>query len=97
MEIEALEALARDYGVQMEPSETRRNIATRGVSLNNLVGRELRVGGATLRGIELCEPCSHMTRLAGKNALRGLVHRGGLRADIVRGGTIRVGDRVEPV
>jgi MOSC domain-containing protein YiiM len=97
VETEALEALERDLGVQMEPGETRRNIATRGVHLNDLVGQEFRVGEATLRGVELCEPCVHITGLAGKNALRGLVHRGGLRADIVRGGTIRVGDRVEPV
>ncbi len=96
VEAEVLEALQSDFGVHMEPGETRRNIATRGVSLNDLVGREFRVGQVTLRGVELCEPCAHITRLAGKIALRGLVHRGGLRADIVRGGIIRVGDEIQP-
>ena len=97
IETEALEALARDYGVAMEPWETRRNVATRGVALNHLVGRRFRVGDATLQGIRLCEPCGYMERLSGKAVRPGLVHRGGLRARILTEGTIRVGDPVEPV
>ena len=95
IEIESIEALERDYGVRIPPGDARRNIVTRGVSLNHLVGRTFRVGEVRLRGIRLCEPCTHMARLAGKDVVPGLVHRGGLRAQILQGGVIRVGDGVE--
>lgn len=95
IESEALEALARDYGIALAPGVSRRNITTEGVALNHLVGRTFKVGAATLRGIELCEPCRHMERLSGVEGVReGLIHRGGLNAEIVTGGTIRVGDPV---
>ncbi len=95
IEIEAIEALERDYGVQLSPGDARRNIVTREVPLNHLVGKEFRVGEAVLRGIRLCEPCQHLVRLTGQEkVLPGLVHRGGLRAQIVKGGMIRVGDMV---
>ena len=97
IEIEALEALERDYGVALLPAETRRNIVTRGVALNHLVGREFQVGEAILRGLRLCEPCAHLERLTQRNVIPGLIHRGGLRAQILIGGTIKVGDRVEQV
>jgi len=95
IETEALEALARDYAVEIDASESRRNVATRNVALNHLVGRLFRVGEATLRGLRLCEPCGHMERLCGKRVRPGLVHRGGLRAEIVSDGVIRVGDPIE--
>ena len=94
IEWEALEALKRDYGIDMDPASGRRNIVTRGVPLNHLVGREFEVGGARLRGMRLCEPCSHLEGLTRKGVVRGLVHRGGLRADILAEGTIRVGDDI---
>ena len=97
IEVEAIEALERDYGIAVNPSETRRNVATRGVALNHLVGRVFRVGSAIARGIRLSEPCSHMEKLAGKRIRPGLVHRGGLRAAIVSEGWIRVGDEVTEV
>ena len=95
IEIEALEALKSDYGIDLEPRDSRRNIVTRGVPLNHLVGREFKVGGVTLSGIRLCEPCSHLEELTRTGVKRGLVHRGGLRAEIVSEGTIRVGDAIE--
>ena len=94
IESEAIEEASRDAGIEFLSSDSRRNIVSRNVRLNDLVGREFRVGEVTLRGVDLCEPCSHMIALSGKRVLRSLVHRGGLRADIVVGGTIRVGDRV---
>ncbi|HEX9689378.1 MAG TPA: MOSC domain-containing protein [Thermoanaerobaculia bacterium] len=94
IETEALEALGCDYAVTLEPGESRRNVATRGVALNHLVDRPFRVGDVTLRGLHLCEPCEHMERLSGKPARAGLVHRGGLRAQILTEGWIRVGDRI---
>jgi len=95
IEVEAVEALQRDYGIGCEPKETRRNVATRGVALNHLVGRRFRVGSVTLRGLRLCEPCGYMEQLCEKPVRAGLVHRGGLRAEILTEGTIQVGDVVE--
>ena len=95
IEIEALEALRRDYKIELEPGAARRNIVTRGVALNHLVGREFSVGGVRLRGVRLCEPCAHLEKLSRKGVLQSLLHRGGLRADILSEGTIRPGDPVE--
>jgi MOSC domain-containing protein YiiM len=98
IEQEALDALARDYGVELSAAASRRNVCTRGAALNHLVGRLFNVGGAVLRGVELCEPCGTLERLSGaKGALKGLIHRGGLRAEVVTGGTIRIGDEIEEI
>lgn len=95
IEIEAIEALKRDYRVALDPGDSRRNIATRGVPLNQLVGREFTVGAVGLRGIRLCEPCGHLEGLTREGVRAGLVHRGGLRAQILTGGVIRPGDPVQ--
>jgi MOSC domain-containing protein YiiM len=94
IESEAVEALNRDEGVPFHAGESRRNVVTRGVALNHLVGREFRVGEVALRGIRLCEPCSHLESLTRPGVMRGLAHRGGLRAQILNDGSIRVGDAV---
>jgi MOSC domain-containing protein YiiM len=95
VEAEAIEALERELGLTLASGETRRNLITRGVALNHLVGRDFTVGGTRLRGHELCEPCGDLARMTGKpQILPGLVHRGGLRAEILEGGVIRVGDAV---
>lgn len=96
IEIEATEALKRDYEMEFDPGRSRRNIVTRGVPLNHLVGKEFQVGSVALRGIRLCEPCGHMEELAGQPVRKGLVHRGGLRAQILREGVIRPGDPIIP-
>ena len=74
----------------------RRNVVVRGTDLNALVGREFMLGEVRCRGRRLCEPCAHLDRLNGGGIIRPLVHRGGLRADVVRGGMIRLGDRLTP-
>ncbi len=94
IEQEAIDAAAREKGVSLDPSETRRNILTRGVRLNELVGREFSVGEVRLRGLRLCEPCSHLAGLTGRNVIPAFTHRGGLRAQVIAGGTIRVGDGI---
>jgi len=78
------------------PAASRRNITTRGVPLNHLVGRRFRVGDVVLEGRRLCEPCEHLQSLTKPGVLKALVHRGGLRADIVVGGTIRLSDPILP-
>lgn len=98
IEIEAIEALNRDQRDQqsaLTPADARRNIVTRGVRLNDLVDREFGVGGAILKGIRLCEPCSHLESLTGKAVLATLVHRGGLRAQVIQAGVIQAGDSIE--
>src|SRR5579859_3761353 len=97
IEEEAVDALRRDYEVAFDAGDSRRNIVTRGVALNHLVGRDFRVGDVSLRGIRLCEPCGHLEKVTGRRVRAGLVHRGGLRAQILTGGTIRAGDPIEPI
>ena len=96
IEEEAIEAARRDYGIDLGPGQSRRNLLTRGVSLNHLVNREFEIGEVRLRGLELCEPCGHLEALTVKGVRLALVHRGGLRAQVLRGGTFRVGDSVRP-
>lgn len=96
IEAEAIEALARESGLDIPPEASRRNVTTRGVALNHLVGRRFRIGDVVLEGTRLCEPCEHLEWLTKPGVLRGLVHRGGLRADILAGGTIRVSDPIRP-
>jgi len=78
----------------LAPHEHRRNVVTRRIELNGLVGRDFEIGTVRCRGMRLCEPCLVVERYAGPSVLRALVHRGGLRADILAGGTFRVGDAV---
>jgi MOSC domain-containing protein YiiM len=78
----------------LAPDEHRRNLVTRGIDLNGLVGREFTIGRVRCRGMRLCEPCTVVQRYASRPVLRALVHRGGLRADILEDGTIAVGDEV---
>jgi hypothetical protein len=95
VEAEALEELSAKGGVELAPIEARRNLVVRGIALDDLIGRRFRVGEVECFGQRRCEPCAHLKRLTQPGVLRGLVHRGGLRADVLSNGGIRVGDRVE--
>jgi len=97
IELEAIAAVERQADIALEPGEHRRNVETRGVALNHLVGERFRVGDVVCRGARLCEPCNHLQGLTEEGVLDALVHRGGLRADVVESGTIRPGDAVEPI
>ena len=79
----------------LEPGATRRQVTTRGVRLNDLIGKRFRVGEVECYGVELCEPCLHLQSLTRPGIIDDLLHRGGLNADILVGGTISVGDRVD--
>jgi MOSC domain-containing protein YiiM len=84
--------------VDFAPGESRRNITTRGIRLNDLVGKRFRIGGALCEGTRLCEPCAHLERITERPGLvKELVGRGGLRAVILESGEIRVGDTIAPV
>jgi MOSC domain-containing protein YiiM len=94
-ETEALEALRAEYGLELSPTEHRRNLTMRGVRLNDLLGQRFRIGEVLLEGVKDCPPCEHLQRLVGKPVLAPLVNRGGLRARVVESGTIRVGDALQ--
>jgi MOSC domain-containing protein YiiM len=93
IEAEAVENLAA-VDITLEPGESRRNLTTRGVRLNDLVGKEFWIGEVLARGVELCEPCTHLVALTGKPLIKPLAHRGGLRADLLTSGRIKVGDPI---
>ena len=97
VEAEVLDALRDEHGIELRGDETRRNIVTRGVRLNGLVGRQFRIGDLLCEGVELCEPCASIQRQTGKPVLKPLVHRGGLYARILTSGTVRVGDAIVAV
>ncbi|MEZ5066198.1 MAG: MOSC domain-containing protein [bacterium] len=96
IESEALAAIRHESDIELSAAASRRNVLTERVALNHLVGRRFRVGGTELEGFELCEPCRYLQELNGiPNLVSALLHRGGLRARIVKGGTIRPGDPIE--
>jgi len=94
IEAEAIESLARESGIELSPGDSRRNVVTRGISLNDLVGSRFQLGGAECIGRRLCDPCRHLERSTQSGVLKGLADRGGLRADILSGGVISVGTEI---
>jgi hypothetical protein len=94
VEAEEIEDFNVQFGTKVKPEELRRNLVTRGIRLNDLVGQRFTIGSVTFEGIRLCEPCSHLAAITGDEVLTGLVHQAGLRAAIVASGTVRVGDPV---
>jgi MOSC domain-containing protein YiiM len=97
IEAEVLDDLTLPDGGSLGYAQARRNIITRGIDLNALVGRRFRVGNVECLGQRLCEPCSHLERLTTKGALRELIHRGGLRADVLSDGEVATGALIETI
>jgi len=91
---EMLDLLRNEHGIALQAAETRRNLVTKGVALNDLVGRVFQVGSVRMKGVRLAEPCEHLERLTQKGVIKGLVHRAGLRADILDEGVLKVGDEI---
>lgn len=100
IEVEVLERFNAEHGTQHDPSLAGRNLVTRGVRLNDWLGKEFTVGSVRLRGVELCEPCLGFgealasTELAPPQVVKHFVNKGGLRADVLSTGEISVGARV---
>jgi len=92
IESEALELFARETDHRLEAASTRRNLLTRGIRLNDLVGQEFVVGRIPMRGLRLCEPCAHLARVTSAPVFPGLIRRGGLYAQILEDGELAVGD-----
>ena len=97
IEIEAIEALAAEKKLAISPGQARRNLITREVPLNHLVAKDFLIGEVVLHGIALCEPCAHLQKLTDEAILDGLRHRGGLRAQVLKGGILRTGDAIQVV
>lgn len=91
---EELSAFNEETGIELTAQASRRNVLTRGIDLNALVGKRFRIGEVECEGVELCEPCAHLASLTHPGVLRGMVHRAGLNADILTDGKIAVGDPV---
>jgi hypothetical protein len=96
IESEALERVRLSDGSRLSAGDSRRNIVTRGIDLNALVGREFTIGTVRAFGRRLCEPCVHLQRLTNPGVVAGFAHQGGLRADILTEGEIRLGDPISP-
>ena len=97
MEREAIEGARKEYGIELDEAETRRNVITEGVPVNHLVGKEFTIGGVRMRGYDLAEPCTYLESLTRVGVRKALIHRGGLRAEILDDGPIRVGDAIKPL
>ncbi|MEP9378299.1 MOSC domain-containing protein [Aquabacter sp. CN5-332] len=93
-EIETLEALKRDHGIELGPQDHRRNVTTEGVPLNHLVGRRFWLGATLLEATRLSIPCRHIEEITGKAIFDPLINRSGLNCRILEGGVVRVGDVV---
>jgi MOSC domain-containing protein YiiM len=96
IEGESLDDL-RARGVELSMADARRNVVTRGVRLNQLIGHHFTIGNVRCYGSRLAEPCAHLERITSRGVLRGLVHRGGIRADVLDDGVVSVGDAVRPL
>jgi MOSC domain-containing protein YiiM len=94
IESEGVETAAAESGIDIVPEDTRRNVVTRGVRLEDLVGKTFAVGEARVEGLEVNPPCSHLEQIAGKKLLKPLIRHGGIRGRIVRSGAIRTGDAI---
>jgi MOSC domain-containing protein YiiM len=94
IEQENVEAFAAESGLAFTASQARRNVVTKGIRLNDLVGQEFYVGQVRVRGIRLCEPCTHLAKSSFPETLKGLVHKGRLRAQILSAGQISIGDQI---
>jgi MOSC domain-containing protein YiiM len=100
IEIEAIEEFNEIYGLTINLSATRRNFLTRGLRLNDLLGKTFRVGNVLCKGVELCEPCRLLARqlphelISQKDIIKVFTHKGGLRAEVLSDGVVRLGDSV---
>lgn len=94
IEIEELEELEKSTGIHLDPSESRRNILTRDIRVNDLIGKQFKIGEVVCEGVRICEPCTYLEKLTSKRVMRPLVHKGGLRARVLSGATIKIGDEI---
>lgn len=95
IEAEEIEAFNAQQGIKLGYGEFRRNLVTRGVRLNELVGKVFVINGVRVKGIETCEPCAHLASITHPDIVKAMAHRAGLRAAVLQNGEIKVGDQIE--
>lgn len=95
IQLDAFEEIETAHGISFATSESRRNVITDGIELSGLIGKRFRMGDVVCEGVRDCPPCVHLEELTGKQVMKPLLRSGGLRARIVEGGTIRLGDPIE--
>jgi len=95
IELGKVQAFAADTGLQFTAKDARRNLVTSGIDLNELVGKQFIIGEARFKAIRLCEPCNYLAKITYQETLKGLVHKGGLRVEILESGTIQIGDKID--
>ena len=94
IEQETLEHIRDEFGITLSGAESRRNILTQNVNLNELVWFKFKIGEILVEGIRPCHPCAQLDKLTGRHVLQALKNRGGLRANILTDGSISVGDEI---
>jgi MOSC domain-containing protein YiiM len=83
------------YGLNIPYVNFRRNIVTKGIRLNKLVGKKFKIGNVELEGVDLCRPCRHLTEVLNQNnILKEFIRKGGLRCQILSSSTIQIGDEI---
>lgn len=95
IESEKIDAFNEEFGFSYTYGDFRRNIVTQGISLNDLAGKAITIAGVRLYGVRLCEPCAHLAGLLTSEIMPALVHKTGLRAQIVKSGFIQIGDKLQ--
>ena len=97
IETEALDEIEEETGIRLGPIESRRNIVTTGIRVHDLIGKKFTIGTLLCEGVRDCPPCEHLVELTGKEVLKAMARRGGLRANIMTSGEIAVGDQIVEV
>lgn len=97
IETEALDEIERETGIRLEHLESRRNIVTSEIRVHDLIGKQFTIGEVLCEGVRDCPPCEHLVELTGKEVLKAMAYRGGLRANILTSGEIAVGDAIVEV
>ena len=84
------------FGLSIPYIDFRRNVVTKGIKLNELIGKKILVGNVELEGIDLCRPCRHLTEVLGQdNILKEFLRKGGLRCQVLSSSSIKVGDKIK--
>lgn len=97
IETEALAEIETETGIRLLPIECRRNIVTSGIRVHDLIGKKFTIGSLLCEGVRDCPPCVHLVELTSKDVFKAMAYRGGLRANILTGGEIAIGDEIKEV
>ena len=96
IESENIDYYNTKYGLNIPYTDFRRNVITKGINLNNLIGKKLQIGNVKVEGVDLCRPCKHLTEMLNQeNILKEFLRKGGLRCQILTSSSISIGDEIK--